>query len=95
MTTSIGISVGAAVPDSWSLDFALPLTFLALLVPVLTSRPAFAAAALGGLVAVIGFDWPYAIGLVVATVVGLAGGVAADRALGAPAAKRTDGAEAP
>ena len=31
----IGIFLGAQVPPSWSLDFTLPLTFLALLIPVL------------------------------------------------------------
>ena len=81
MTTSLGILLGAALPDSWSLDFALPLTFLALLMPVLTSRPAFGAAAAAGLVAVIGFDWPYGIALVVAIGAGLLAGVALDRAL--------------
>ena len=81
VTTSLGILLGAALPDSWSLDFALPLTFLALLTPVLTSRPAVAAAAVAGLVAVIGFDWPYGIALVAAIGAGLLAGVALDRAL--------------
>ncbi len=85
ITTSLGIFVGAAVPDSWSLDFALPLTFLALLMPVLTSRPALAAALVAGAVAVLGFDWPYGVGLVTATVLGLSAGAALDRAMGAPA----------
>ena len=31
---SAGIALGARVPESWSLDFALPLTFLAILVPL-------------------------------------------------------------
>jgi 4-azaleucine resistance transporter AzlC len=84
LTTSLGIFLGAAVPDSWSLDFALPLTFLALLMPVLTSRPAVAAALVAGLVAVLGFHWPYGVALVTATVLGLSAGVALDRALGAP-----------
>ena len=89
VTTSLGILLGAAVPDSWSLDFALPLTFLALLMPVLTSRPALAAAAVAGLVAVVGFDWPFGVGLVAATMAGLASGVAIERALGVPTAGPT------
>ena len=82
VTTSLGIFLGAAVPDSWSLDFALPLTFLALLMPVLTSRAALAAAAVAGVVAVAGFDWPYGVALVAAIVAGLVAGVGAERALG-------------
>src|SRR4029078_7936492 len=52
ITTGIGVFVGTAVPDSWSLDFALPLTFLAILVPALEERPAVAAAPLAGCVRV-------------------------------------------
>ncbi len=95
VTTSFGIFVGTAVPESWSLDFALPLSFIALLMPVLTSRPALAAAAIAGLVAVLGFDWPYAIGLVVATVAGLAGGIGVERALAAGTLEEPFEVEAP
>jgi len=79
MVTALGIFVGAAVPDSWSLDFALPLTFIALLVPVLTNRPAVAAAAAAGVVAVVGHDWPYGTELITAIVAGLLAGVAVER----------------
>lgn len=51
--TILGVLVGAAVPDSLPLDFAVPLVFLVLLVPVVTSRPSVAAAAVGGGVAVL------------------------------------------
>ena len=44
LSTAIGIFLGAALPESWSLDFALPLTFIAMLVPVLQDRPGIAAA---------------------------------------------------
>jgi predicted branched-subunit amino acid permease len=81
MTTAIGVLVGAAVPESWSLDFALPLTFLAILMPTLRHRPAVAAAAIAGLVAVAGFRWPYGTGLLSAMLAGMAVGVAADVAL--------------
>jgi 4-azaleucine resistance transporter AzlC len=95
ITTASGIFLGAAVPDSWSLDFALPLTFLALLMPVLTSRPALAAALVAGVVAVLGFDWPYGVALIAATVLGLSAGVALDRALGSQAGGLPAEAEAP
>ncbi len=88
LTTSLGIFLGAALPDSWSLDFALPLTFLALLMPVLTSRPTLAASMVAGLVAVLGFDWPYGIALVAAIGAGLAAGLALERALGGRAEER-------
>jgi predicted branched-subunit amino acid permease len=51
--TIVGVLIGAAVPDSLPLDFAVPLVFLVLLVPAITSRPAAVAAIVGGLVALI------------------------------------------
>jgi predicted branched-subunit amino acid permease len=50
--TVLGAVVGAAVPDEVPLTFAVPLVFLVLLVPALSTRPALAAAAAGGLGAV-------------------------------------------
>lgn len=50
-STALGIFLGAAIPESWSLDFALPLTFIAMVVPVLKSRPMIAAAVSAGVVA--------------------------------------------
>jgi 4-azaleucine resistance transporter AzlC len=84
VTTALGIVLGASVPDSWSLDFTLPLTFIALLVPALRGRPALAAAAAAGLAAVLAFELPYATGLLVATAAGLAAGLAVERGLGSP-----------
>ena len=77
--TAIGILLGARVPPSWSLDFALPLTFIALLAPILRDRPAVAAAVAAGAVGVICAGWPYKLGLVAAALAGIAVGVWADR----------------
>lgn len=81
-STAAGVFGGQAVPESWALDFALPLTFIAILVPALSDRPALAAAALAGLVAVVGFDWPYGLGLLAAALVGIIGGMTMDYATG-------------
>lgn len=77
-TTAAGVFLGAAVPESWSLDFALPLTFLAILVPALNARPALAAIAVAGAVGVAGHDWPYGIELIIAALAGTAAGVMAE-----------------
>lgn len=53
VTTVVGALVGSSVPDDIPLDFAIPLVFLVLLVPVLDSRPALLAAAVGGAAAVV------------------------------------------
>jgi 4-azaleucine resistance transporter AzlC len=82
LSTALGVFVGAAVPDSWSLDFALPLTFIAILVPALAQRSAVGAAAVAGIVAVVGFRWPYGVGLIAAAAAGMSAGIALDRTLG-------------
>jgi 4-azaleucine resistance transporter AzlC len=70
-STALGIFLGAAIPESWSLEFALPLTFIAMLVPVLKDRPAIAAALAAGVVALIAFSLPYKLGLILAALVGI------------------------
>lgn len=70
-STAIGIFLGSAIPESWSLDFALPLTFIAMVVPVLKSRPMIAAALSAGLVALLTYSLPYKLGLILAALVGI------------------------
>ena len=71
VSTALGILLGTALPASWSLDFALPLTFIAMVVPVLKNRPAIAAALAGGAVALVAFSLPYKLGLLLAALVGI------------------------
>ncbi|MDX2004080.1 MAG: AzlC family ABC transporter permease [Meiothermus sp.] len=75
VSTFIGAYLGARVPAAWSLEFAVPLCFLVLLVPVLKTRPSIAAALVGGLVATA-FAWlPYRSGLFLGAIAGIAAGV--------------------
>lgn len=74
ISTALGIWLGAAIPESWLLDFALPLTFIAMVVPVLKERPAIAAAISAGVVALVVYPLPYQLGLIVAAFVGIAVG---------------------
>jgi branched chain amino acid efflux pump len=71
ISTALGIFLGAAIPESWSLDFALPLTFIAMVVPVLKNRPAIAAAVSAGVVALIAYSLPFSLGLILAALVGI------------------------
>jgi 4-azaleucine resistance transporter AzlC len=71
ISTALGIFLGAAIPESWSLDFALPLTFIAMVVPVLKDQPAIAAALSAGVVALVAFALPYKLGLIVAALIGI------------------------
>ncbi len=69
--TALGIFLGTAIPETWSLDFALPLTFIAMVVPVLKNHAAIAAALSAGVVALITFSLPYKLGLILAALVGI------------------------
>jgi 4-azaleucine resistance transporter AzlC len=71
----LGIWLGAQLPASWALDFTLPLTFIALVVPTLKDRPAIAAAIAAGGVAIIAYGLPYKLGLIAAAFVGIAVGM--------------------
>ncbi len=72
--TAVGIFLGSAVPESWSLDFALPLTFIAMVMPVLKNRPSILAALSAGIVALLAYSLPYKLGLILAALIGIAVG---------------------
>ena len=63
ITTVLGVVVGGAVPDAVPLGFAVPLTFLCLLVPTVTDRPTLAAALVGGGVALVAAPLPANLGM--------------------------------
>lgn len=71
ISTAVGIFLGAQVPASWSLDFAVPLTFLALVFPALKDWPAALAAVGAGLTAVLAANLPYNMGLIAAALTGI------------------------
>lgn len=79
ISSAAGFLLGAQIPESWSLDFTLPLTFLALLAPVVRDRPAILASVAAGVVAVLARGWPYNLGLSAALVAGIGAGLVAER----------------
>ncbi len=81
ISTALGVVFGAAVPAGWSLDFALAVTFIGIVVPALRDRPHVAAAVSAGLVAVLAFGWPYKLGLMAAAMTGILAGVALESRL--------------
>ncbi len=79
ISTSAGMVLGAAIPESWSLGFAIPLTFMALLVLAIKDKPGLTAAIVGGSVAVMGVGLPYSLGLLVGAAAGVVAGMASER----------------
>lgn len=65
LSTAVGIFLGAQIPAEWGLDFALPLTFIALVVPNLKDRAGIATAVAASLFALVLFHLPLKLGLVV------------------------------
>jgi predicted branched-subunit amino acid permease len=81
VATVAGLALGRGVPPSWGLTFAVPLVFLALLVPAVTDRPRLVAALVGGVVAVFGAGLPFNLGLVAGALAGVGAGLATERAV--------------
>ncbi|MDF1522081.1 MAG: AzlC family ABC transporter permease [Trueperaceae bacterium] len=77
---TVGVFVGAAVPDAWSLEFAVPLVFLTLWVLVLARGrgPVWWAGGVSAVVAIAARPLPFNLGLLLAAFAGLAAGVTAE-----------------
>lgn len=73
--TVVGVLLGATVPAGLSLEFAVPLTFMALLFPAIEGRPTAAAAVVGATVAVVAAPLPFNLGLLTAACAGIGVGV--------------------
>jgi predicted branched-subunit amino acid permease len=76
--TMLGIFLGAWASEGWSLDFVLPLTFIALAVPAIKGRTTAAAALSAGGAAVFAAVMPLNLGLLTAALVGVLGGLAVE-----------------
>jgi predicted branched-subunit amino acid permease len=66
-----GFLAGNLIPASWSLDFAVPLCFIALLAPLMRSGPNVAAALVAGIAVLALQALPARLNLVVAGVLGI------------------------
>ncbi|MCJ8140506.1 AzlC family ABC transporter permease [Falsirhodobacter halotolerans] len=64
--TLIGAMLGATIPDSFALDFAVPISFIATLAPMLRSVPHIAACAVSVAVSLALVAMPFGTGVLVA-----------------------------
>ncbi|MEM1073100.1 MAG: AzlC family ABC transporter permease [Pseudomonadota bacterium] len=76
--TVAGALIGTRVPDSWALDFALPITFLALLAPMLRTPAHVVAAFVSLVVALLTASVPYSLGLLIAGLLAMMAGAKAE-----------------
>jgi 4-azaleucine resistance transporter AzlC len=75
VSTAVGIFIGAQIPASWPLDFVLPLTFIALVVPAIKDRAGLASALVAGLIGLLATNLPYKTGLLAAALIGIVTGL--------------------
>ncbi len=72
--TYVGAVAGEAIPPEYALDFAVPITFLALVAPYLGSLPHLAAAFVSVVLALALAGLPVGTGLIIAALVGMVTG---------------------
>lgn len=77
--TIIGIVFAADIPSTWDLAFAVPLMFLALLVPSVRDRPSLVSAVVAAAVVVLLRTAPYNFGILAGAAAGIAAGRAFQR----------------
>lgn len=75
--TITGLLIGASVPEELQIGFAVPLMFVALLVPTVRDRPTLAAAAVGFGVTLVAREAPLSTGLLIGTAAGVTFGMLA------------------
>ena len=74
LSTAAGVFLGAQIPAAWSLDFALPLTFIALIIPALKDRASVVSALVAGAVALAALTMPLKLGLMTAMIAAIGAG---------------------
>lgn len=81
LSTLAGALLGEAIPPALALDFALPITFLALIGPALRTPAHMVAAGVSILLALVFAPVPYGLGLLLAAVGAMAAGAEVERRL--------------
>lgn len=77
MCTLIGLTMGKTFPGiaTMGLDFAMPATFIGMVIPYLTNSPMWASVITAGGVALITNSLPHKLGLMIAALSGVAAGI--------------------
>jgi len=76
--TVVGAYLGTQVPDSWALDFVIPITFLAMIAPMFRTLPHVIAAFVAVVVSLLAAGVPYSLGVIIAGLCGMIAGAQAE-----------------
>jgi 4-azaleucine resistance transporter AzlC len=81
LCTTIGLIAGEAIPDpaSWGLDFAMIVTFIGMLVPMVADKPVLISVLVAGVSAVAANGLPNQMGLFLAAILGIGAGLIVER----------------
>ena len=80
ISTVIGVFLGANIPPHLNLEFAIPLTFIAVILPTLKSLAQISTAVTASIIAIFGQDLPYGLWIIVASISGMfVGGLISQR----------------
>lgn len=79
--TLIGVVAGTSLAGiaSWGLDFAMTVTFLGIVIPLIVNRPMLVCATVAAVVAVVAHPLPNQLWLMLAAFAGISAGVLAER----------------
>ncbi|CAG9174538.1 AzlC family ABC transporter permease [Cupriavidus respiraculi] len=78
VSSLIGILLAALFPDSWGLALAGTLALIPVMISTINSRSVMMAVAVSAVLALLCFDLPYRLGLVVAVIGAIAAGMVTD-----------------
>ncbi len=81
LATYVGAVLGTQIPESWALDFALPITFLAMVGPMMRTLPHVIAAFVAIVFSLLTVSVPFNLGLLIAGAVGMMAGAQAELVL--------------
>ena len=76
ISTLIGIIAGPTIPDNFQLGFAVPLTFIAVVIPSLTRFPQIFAGVSSGTAALIFQFLPFNLWIIISAICGIIAGTA-------------------
>jgi 4-azaleucine resistance transporter AzlC len=77
LCTFLGLTIGRFIPNAaaWGLDFAMPVTFIGMVIPYVKNRPMAATVIVSGVVALLTYALPHKLGLILAALAGIGAGV--------------------
>ncbi|MCV3270655.1 AzlC family ABC transporter permease [Roseobacter sinensis] len=78
VSSVVGALMGTQIPPGWALDFALPITFLALVAPMLRTAAHVVAALVAIVTSLLTAAIPYSLGLIIAGTFGMMAGAQAE-----------------